>query len=91
MAHTKAGSTTKLGRDSESKRLGIKLSGGQSAIPGNIIVRQRGTRFTAGAGVRLGSDDTVYAVKSGTVKFSTLRKRNYDGNTRTVKVVSIAV
>ncbi len=89
MAHTKAGSTSKLGRDSESKRLGIKLSGGQTAISGNIIVRQRGSRYTAGAGVRIGSDDTLYAVVAGKVKFSTLRKKNYDGNTRIVKVVAI--
>lgn len=89
MAHTKAGSTTHLGRDSESKRLGIKLSGGQVAIPGNIIVRQRGSRYMAGAGVRKGSDDTLYAIKAGNVKFSTLRKKNYDGNTRIVKVVAI--
>ncbi|MEK7583342.1 MAG: 50S ribosomal protein L27 [Patescibacteria group bacterium] len=89
MAHTKAGSTSKLGRDSESKRLGIKLSGGQVAITGNIIVRQRGSRYVAGNGVRIGSDDTLYAIKNGNVKFSTLRKRNYDGNTRTVKVVAI--
>ncbi len=90
MAHTKAGSTSKLGRDSESKRLGIKLSGGQAANPGNIIVRQRGSRYVAGTGVRIGKDDTLYAIKAGSVKFSTLRKRNYDGNTRTVKVVAIA-
>ena len=90
MAHTKAGSTTKLGRDSESKRLGVKLSAGQSAISGNIIIRQRGSRYTAGFGTRMGKDDTVYAVTSGKVKFSSFRKRNYDGNTRMVKVVSVA-
>ena len=89
MAHTKAGSTTKLGRDSESKRLGIKLSGGQAAIVGNIIVRQRGSRYTPGNGVRKGSDDTLYAIRAGNVRFSTLRKRSYDGNTRMVKVVAI--
>lgn len=89
MAHTKAGGTTKLGRDSESKRLGVKLYAGQVAVPGNIIIRQRGTKFVAGAGVRIGSDDTVYAVKSGKVQYSTRRKKNYDGNTRTVKVVAI--
>ena len=89
MAHTKAGSTTKLGRDSESKRLGVKLSAGQAAIPGNIIIRQRGSKFTAGVGVRMGKDDTLYAVMSGRVKFSTRRKKNYDGRTRTVKVVAI--
>ena len=89
MAHTKAKSTTKLGRDSESKRLGVKLSGGQIAIPGNIIIRQRGSRYMPGLGVRIGSDDTIYAIKSGKVKFSTRKKTNYDGNRRLVKVVSV--
>ncbi|MEK7616020.1 MAG: 50S ribosomal protein L27 [Patescibacteria group bacterium] len=89
MAHTKAGSTTKLGRDSESKRLGVKLYAGQVAIPGNIIIRQRGSKFVAGTGVRIGKDDTLYAVKSGKVNFTTRKKKNYDGNTRTVKVVAV--
>jgi len=89
MAHTKAAGTTKLGRDSESKRLGVKLSDGQKAIVGNIIIRQRGTRYTAGAGTRMGKDDTVYAVKVGLVKFKTLRKKNFDGHTREIKVVSV--
>ena len=89
IAHTKAGGTTKLGRDSESKRLGVKLSGGQIAIPGNIIIRQRGTKFVAGLGVRIGKDDTLFAVREGKIKFTTLRKQNYDGNTRMIKVVSI--
>ncbi len=89
MAHTKAAGSTKLGRDSESKRLGVKLYAGQIAIPGNIIIRQRGSKFTAGEGVRIGKDDTLYAVKQGKVKFASRRKKNYDGNTRTIKVVSI--
>ncbi len=89
MAHTKAGGTSKLGRESESKRLGVKIHAGQSAIIGNIIVRQRGTKFTAGMGVRVGKDDTLYAIGDGKVKFAKLRKKNYDGNTRTVNVVSI--
>lgn len=89
MAHTKAGGTSKLGRDSESKRLGIKLSAGQVAISGNIIVRQRGSRYIAGNGVRIGKDDTLYALKEGKVSFISRRKKNYDGNTRTVKVVAI--
>lgn len=89
MAHTKAGGTSKLGRDSESKRLGVKLSSGQSAISGNIIIRQRGTRFVAGTGVRVGKDDTLYAITSGKVRFLQRKKKSYDGNTRTVNVVSI--
>lgn len=89
MAHTKAKSTTKLGRDSESKRLGVKLSDGQVTVPGNIIIRQRGSKYMAGLGVRMGSDDTIYAVKSGKVKFSTRKKANYDGSRRLVKIVSV--
>lgn len=89
MAHTKAGGTSKLGRDSASQRLGIKLSAGQVAIPGNIIVRQRGSKYVAGNGVRIGKDDTLYAVKEGKVNYLSRRKKNYDGNTRTVKVVAI--
>lgn len=89
MAHTKAKSTTKLGRDSESKRLGVKLSDGQSAISGNIIIRQRGSHYVPGMGVRIGKDDTIYAIRPGKVKFSGLRKKNYDGSRRSIKVVSV--
>lgn len=89
MAHTKAKSTTKLGRDSESKRLGVKLFDGQAAIPGNIIIRQRGSNFWPGNGVRIGSDDTIYAVKQGKVKFATRKKLNFDGSRRLVKIVNV--
>ncbi len=89
MAHTKAKATTKLGRDSESKRLGVKLSDGQIANPGNIIIRQRGSKVVPGTGVRIGSDDTIYAVKSGKVKFVTGKKMNFDGNRRSIKIVSV--
>ncbi len=89
MAHTKAKGTTKLGRDSESKRLGVKLSDGQSAAPGNVIIRQRGSKFWPGLGVRLGSDDTIYASRGGKIKFTTRRKMNYDGSRRIVKVVNV--
>ena len=61
MAHKKAAGSTRNGRDSESKRLGVKLFGGQAATAGNIIVRQRGTRFHAGTGVGLGRDHTLFA------------------------------
>ena len=89
MAHTKAKATTKLGRDSESKRLGVKLYDGQIAVPGNIIIRQRGTKFLPGLGVGIGKDDTIYAIKSGKVKFSTRKKIRYDGGRRLVKVVNV--
>ncbi len=69
MAHKKAGGSTRNGRDSESKRLGVKMFGGQVVKAGNIIVRQRGTRFHAGPGVGLGKDHTLFALADGVVKF----------------------
>lgn len=69
MAHVKAGGTTKGNRDAEGKRLGVKVFGGSKVISGNIIVRQRGTKFTPGNGTKVGSDYTLYAIKSGTVQF----------------------
>ena len=69
----------------------MKLSDGQIAISGNIIIRQRGSKFMAGEGVKMGKDDTIYAVKSGKVKFSTHKKTGYDGNRRIVKIVSVVV
>jgi len=69
MAHKKAGGSSRNGRDSESKRLGVKLFGGQSARAGNIIVRQRGTKWHAGAGVGMGKDHTLFALTDGCVTF----------------------
>jgi large subunit ribosomal protein L27 len=89
MAHTKAKGTTTLGRESESKRLGVKLSDGQKAISGNIIIRQRGTRYIPGIGSKIGKDDTIYAVKNGLVKFVSKKKMNFNGKTRLIKVVSV--
>ena len=76
MAHKKAAGSTRNGRDSESKRLGVKLFGGQAATAGNIIVRQRGTRFHAGTGVGLGRDHTLFALNDGVVKFETKGPKN---------------
>lgn len=70
MAHKKGVGSSDNGRDSKSKRLGVKLFGGQYAIPGNIIIRQRGTRFHAGVGVGMGRDHTLYALAEGTVTFN---------------------
>ena len=89
MAHTKAIGTTKLGRDSESKRLGVKLYDGQAAFSGNIIIRQRGSKVQPGKAVKIGKDDTIYAIQNGKVKFATIRKKNYNGTRRVVKVVSV--
>ncbi len=69
MAHKKAGGSSRNGRDSDGRRLGVKLYGGQSAIPGNIIVRQRGTKFWPGNGVGLGRDHTIFATVEGQVTF----------------------
>lgn len=74
MAHKKAGGSSKNGRDSESKRLGVKKFGGESVIPGNIIVRQRGTQFHPGANVGMGRDHTLYALTGGRVEFATKAK-----------------
>ncbi|SEN24217.1 50S ribosomal protein L27 [Halomonas caseinilytica] len=76
MAHKKAAGSTRNGRDSESKRLGVKLFGGQAVSPGNIIVRQRGTKFHAGAGVGIGKDYTLFALDEGVVKFETKGPKN---------------
>ncbi len=79
MAHKKAGGSSRNGRDSAGRRLGVKLYGGQAAIPGNIIVRQRGTRFHAGENVGVGRDHTLFALADGKVKFETrgMPKRKY--------------
>jgi large subunit ribosomal protein L27 len=71
MAHKKAGGSSKNGRDSESKRLGIKRFGGEQVGAGNILVRQRGTQYHAGANVRMGRDHTLYAGAPGRVAFAT--------------------
>lgn len=75
MAHTKASATTKGNRDSIAKRLGVKVFAGQKVVNGNILVRQKGTKFHAGLGTKLGGDFTVYAVKDGTVQY---KKRQGD-------------
>ena len=69
MAHKKAGGSSRNGRDSDGRRLGVKLYGGQHAIPGNIIVRQRGNKFWPGDGVGQGKDHTLFAKAEGAVKF----------------------
>ena len=74
MAHKKAGGSTRNGRDSESKRLGVKKYGGQTVRAGNILVRQRGTKFHPGKNVGLGSDYTLFAVADGVVQFRNTHK-----------------
>jgi len=74
MAQKKAGGSSKNGRDSQSKRLGVKRYGGERVIPGNILVRQRGTKWHPGSGVGMGTDHTIFAVVEGAVEFKTKRK-----------------
>lgn len=71
MAHKKAAGSTRNGRDSESKRLGVKKFGGQAVVPGNIIIRQRGTRYHPGVNVGMGTDHTLFALAEGRVAFNT--------------------
>ena len=77
MASKKAAGSTKNGRDSQSKRLGVKRFGGQTVLPGTIIVRQRGTKFFAGRNVALGRDFTIYSLIEGQVKFERLNKLKF--------------
>ncbi len=76
MAHKKAGGSTRNGRDSESKRLGVKMFGGQVVKAGNIIVRQRGTKFHAGTNVGCGKDHTLFATADGVIKFEVKGAKN---------------
>ena len=78
MAHKKAGGSSRNGRDSAGRRLGVKKYGGESVIPGNIIVRQRGTKFWPSEGVGMGKDHTIFAKVEGHVTFSTgLKNRKF--------------
>lgn len=90
MAHKKAGGSTALGRESQSKRLGVKITHGGYAKAGSIIVRQRGTKFRPGDNVDRGSDDTIFAVTSGIVEFKTKKVRRYTGVLKPATYVSVA-
>jgi large subunit ribosomal protein L27 len=85
MAHKKAGGSSRNGRDSESKRLGVKLFGGQIAVPGNVILRQRGTKWHAGTNVGMGRDHTLFATAEGKVTF-----KNGWKNRQFVSIVPVA-
>jgi large subunit ribosomal protein L27 len=89
MAHTKAVGSTKLGRDSESKRLGVKVQDGQKILTGQIIIRQRGTKYLPGQNVKRGGDDTLYAAKNGSVKFYVKSKTSFNGTKRKRTFVSV--
>lgn len=89
MATTKSAGTVKTGRESKPQYLGVKVYGNQKVKAGNIIIRQRGTKFFPGKNVRKGRDYTLYAIKEGVVKYLTKRKTRFDGSQRTVKVVTV--
>ncbi len=89
MAHRKAGGSTQLGRDSISKRLGVKKFGGEVIKTGQIILRQRGTKFRPGENVGRGGDDTLFAKKDGNVKFKTKKVELFTGKLKTKKIVSV--
>lgn len=89
MAHKKAGGSTTLGRESESKRLGIKLHDGEYAKAGSILVRQRGTKYHAGANVKIGGDDTLFSTIAGFVKFTTKKLRKFNNQLKDTKIVSV--
>lgn len=89
MSKTKASGTTSLGRDSRPKYLGIKATNGQGVKAGMVIFRQRGTKILAGKNVLRSKDDTLYAAKTGKVKYTTKRKRGFNRKQRIVKIASV--
>jgi large subunit ribosomal protein L27 len=89
MAHTKALGTTKLGRDSRAQRLGVKVHDGGKIKIGQIIIRQRGSKYLAGKNVLKGKDDTLFAKVDGVVKFGTKTKVCFDGSKRTATIVNV--
>ncbi len=90
MATKKAGGSSKNGRDSQSKRLGVKLFGGQTCKSGNIIVRQKGSKYRAGENVGVGSDFTIFALKEGKVVFSRKKIQKFNGRKYEKTFVSVA-
>jgi large subunit ribosomal protein L27 len=90
MAHKKAGGSTRLGRDSASQRLGVKVNHGETVKAGQIIIRQRGTKYHPGVNVKRGKDDTLYAQSAGTVKFSAKKLLKYNGRLKTSTLVNVA-
>lgn len=89
MAHKKAGGSTSLGRDSISKRLGVKIFGNQAVKTGQVIVRQKGSKYHAGKNVRSGVDSTLYSLTNGVVKFQNKMVRKFHGNLRKTKIVNV--
>ncbi len=89
MSKVKAGGSTRLGRDSESKRLGVKRFGGEFVKSGNILIRQRGSKWAAGENTSVGSDDTIFATCDGHVKFIKKAKTRFTGKNQQKTIVSV--
>ncbi len=89
MAHKKAGGSTALGRDSVSKRLGVKIFGNQAVRTGQVIVRQKGSKYHAGKNVRMGGDSTLYSLATGKVHFQHKQSARFHGNLRKTKIVNV--
>lgn len=89
MAHKKAGGSSDNNRDSKSKRLGVKLSDGQYAKTGSIIIRQRGTKYHPGENVKIGKDDTLFSLVNGFVKFSTKKLKKFNSKLISSKIVNV--
>jgi large subunit ribosomal protein L27 len=89
MAHKKAGGSTALGRDSVSKRLGVKIFGAQAVKKGQVIVRQKGTKYHPGKNVQIGGDSTLYSLADGLVKFQNKQMRKFHGNLRKTRIVNV--
>ncbi|MDP3955722.1 MAG: 50S ribosomal protein L27 [bacterium] len=91
MAHKKAGGSAKNLRDSKPKYLGVKLYDGQKAMPGSVIVRQRGTKIIAGTNTKVGKDHTIFSLKEGVVKFGKKRKIHFNGTEVVKKVANVII
>jgi len=89
VAHTKSGGSTKLGRDSRGQRLGVKRAEGQEVQTGNVLIRQRGTKWLPGHNTKLGRDDTIFSLIDGIVKFSQVRKKSLTGKIRRVTRINV--
>ena len=89
MAHKKSAGTTKNGRDSNPKYLGVKISDGDKAQAGNVLIRQRGTDVLPGKNVGMGKDHTLFALTAGTIKFATKRKTHFDNKSMVKKVIHV--
>ncbi len=89
MSTSKSSGSSRLGRDSNSQRLGIKSYAGEIVKKGEIIVRQRGAKFTVGKNVKRAGDDTIYAMKDGIISFTKKTKKNFNGSTKVVSVVNV--